>query len=99
MCPPLCGVFWLRWSGWSAPLFEVGPHSWPLGRFWLGPFCWGSVATSGGGLGNGAGVRGLRGWVVPGGAGDVGPGFRLVLRACYLSLVFCPADVPMPPSF
>ncbi|MEQ2213735.1 hypothetical protein XENOCAPTIV_020068 [Xenoophorus captivus] len=66
MCPPLCGVFCLRWASWSAPLFGVGPHSWPLGRFWMAPFCWRLVATWGGKLGNGAGGRGLMGWVVAG---------------------------------
>ncbi|MEQ2218859.1 hypothetical protein XENOCAPTIV_009059 [Xenoophorus captivus] len=99
MCPPLCGVFWLCWAGWSAPFFGVGPHSWPLGRFWLGPFCWGSVDTSGSGLGNGAGDWGLRGWVVPGGGWGHCSRFSVGSRGQLPVPSFLPADVPMPPSF
>ncbi|MEQ2176880.1 hypothetical protein GOODEAATRI_032739 [Goodea atripinnis] len=32
MCPPLCGIFWLRWASWSALFSVVGPHSWSMLR-------------------------------------------------------------------
>ncbi|MED6244989.1 hypothetical protein ATANTOWER_029082 [Ataeniobius toweri] len=32
MCPHLCGIFWLRWAGWSALFSVAGPKCLPLAR-------------------------------------------------------------------